>query len=78
MKNLLVGLDEMCLAKPPIEPEQMLQDVLAAYDRRDANAGRVSALAAARKDAVDAEQLLAQFCEQAKSRHRDDYERRRK
>jgi DNA primase len=78
MKNLLVGLDEMCAAKPPIEPEQMLQDVLAAYGRRDANAGRLTNLAAARTDAGNAEQLLAQFCEQSKSKHRDHYERRKK
>jgi hypothetical protein len=77
VKSLLVGLDESCAAKPPIEAEQMLQDVLAAYGRRDANAGRLTDLAAARKDAGNAEQLLAQFCEQSKSKHLDEYKRRK-
>ncbi len=35
-------------------------------------------LAAARQSDASAEQLLAQFCEQAKSKHLNDYERRKK
>ena len=35
-------------------------------------------LAAARQDDDDAEQLLAQFCEQSKSKHLSEYERRKK
>jgi hypothetical protein len=35
-------------------------------------------LVAARKDTTDAEQLLARFCDQSKSKHLTDYERRKK
>jgi hypothetical protein len=78
VKNLLVGIDEQSSAKPPTEPERLLQDVLNAYERRQAELNRRATLAAARQDSNDAEQLLAQFCEQSKSKHRTDYERRKK
>jgi hypothetical protein len=78
VKNLLVGIDEENAAKPPTEPERLLQDVLSGYERRQTELNRRAVLAAARQDSTSAEQLLAQFCEQAKSKHQSDYERRKK
>jgi hypothetical protein len=78
VKNLLVGIDEQSSEKPPTEPERLLQDVLSTYERRQADLSRRSVLAAARQEPNHAEQLLAQFCEQSKSKHRSDYERRKK
>ena len=78
VKNLLVGIVEESAVKPPTEPERLLQDVLSAYERRQTELHRRAALAAARQDSTSADQLLAQFCEQAKSKHFSDYERRKK
>jgi DNA primase len=78
LKSLLVGIDEESSAKPPTEPARLLQDVLTACERRQRELRHRAALAAARQDANNAEQLLAQFCEQSKSKHRSDYQRRKK
>jgi DNA primase len=78
IKSLLVGIDEESAAKPATEPERLLQDVLAGYARRKIDLNRRAVLAAARQDSSSAELLLAQFCEQTKSKHLSDYERRRK
>jgi DNA primase len=78
VKSLLVGIDEQSSEKPPTEPERLLQDVLATYERRQGELSRRAVLAAARQDSNNAEQLLAQFCEQSKTKHRSDYERRKK
>jgi DNA primase len=78
MQSLLVGIDEAAAEKPTTEPERLLQDVLAGYARRQLDLNRRAVLAAARKDANSAEDLLAQFCEQTKSKHLSDYERRKK
>jgi hypothetical protein len=78
MKSLLVSIDEERADKPATEPERLLQDVLAGYARRQMDINRRAVLAAARRDTNSAEQLLAQFCEQTKSKHLSDYERRKK
>jgi DNA primase len=77
-KSLLVQLDESCAAKASVDRERWLADVLETYGRRREEAGHRARLAAARQDASEAEQLLAQFCEQTKSKHLSDYERRKK
>jgi DNA primase len=78
IKSLLVGLDLECVSKAPVETEQMLRDLLAAYARRETELQRRSALAAAQRNSEEADHLLAQFCEQSKSKHLSDYERRKK
>jgi DNA primase len=79
MKSFLVGIDSELSNKPVMEPEQMLQEVLGAYERQADAIDRRAALVAARKNSTtDAEQLLAQFCKDSTPKHRLDYERRKK
>jgi DNA primase len=78
MKSLLVQLDEACATKASADRERWLADLLETYRRRGEEAQHRERLAAARGDASEAEQLLAQFCEQSKSKHLSDYERRKK
>jgi hypothetical protein len=78
MKNLLVQLDESCVSKASADRERWLADLVAAQRRRGEKTQDRARLAAAREDAGEAEQLLAQFCEQTKSKHLNDYERRKK
>jgi hypothetical protein len=78
MKNLLVQLDESAQTKASADREQWLQDVLDAHRRRAEEIAHRKLLAAARQDSDNAEQMLAQFCEQRKSKHLSEYERRKK
>ncbi|HEY3394762.1 MAG TPA: CHC2 zinc finger domain-containing protein [Lacipirellulaceae bacterium] len=78
LKNLLVSLDESCASKQSADRERWLADLLETFRRRQDESERRLALAAARENSSDAEQLLARFCEQSKSKHLDDYERRKK
>jgi DNA primase len=78
LKSLLVGLDEACANKASADRERWLADLLHTHRRRSDQAEHRRVLAAAREDASGAEQLLAQFCEQSKSKHRSEYERRKK
>jgi hypothetical protein len=55
-----------------------LADLLETCRRRTEEAKQRDQLAAARENANQAEQLLAQFCDQSKSKHLSDYERRKK
>ena len=79
MKNLLVQLDESCCdqsARPTANA-----GLPTCWKRTAAAAKKQSAaptLAAARQSDDNAEQLLAQFCEQANHKHLSDYERRKK
>ena len=78
MKSMLVCLDEQCATRPSMAPEQMLRDVLSAYERREADVDRRASLAAAQQNDTDAEQLLVQFYEHSRAKHLSDYERRKK
>jgi DNA primase len=78
LKNLLVSLDESCATKESVDRERWLADLLETYRRREEENERRMALAAARENSSDAEQLLSRFCEQSKSKHLSDYERRKK
>jgi DNA primase len=78
LKNLLVSLDESCAIKESADRERWLADLLETFRRRQDESQRRRALAAARENSGDAEQLLARFCEQSKSKHLSDYERRKK
>jgi hypothetical protein len=78
MKNLLVQLDESCQTKTAADRERWLADVIESYRRRSEETADRKRLAAARQDGDNAEQLLAQFCEQSKSKHLSEYERRKK
>jgi replicative DNA helicase len=78
LKNLLVSLDESCAIKESADRERWLADLLETFRRRQDESQRRLALAAARENSSDAEQLLARFCEQSKSKHLGDYERRKK
>jgi hypothetical protein len=78
LKNLLVSLDESCAIKESADAERWLADLLETYRKRQDESQRRLALAAARENSSDAEQLLARFCEQSKSKHLSDYERRKK
>lgn len=78
IKNLLVQLDESAATKAKADRERWFADLLDSHRRRGESAGHRATLAAARQSDGDAEQLLAQFCEQSKSKHLSDYERRKK
>jgi hypothetical protein len=78
LKNLLVSLDESCATKESADRERWLADLLETFRRRQDETERRLALATARENSSDAEQLLARFCEQSKSKHLSDYERRKK
>jgi hypothetical protein len=78
MKNLLVQLDESSATKTSADRERWLADLLDTSRRRREETERRTRLAAARQDGDEAEQLLAQFCEQSKSKHLSEYERRKK
>jgi hypothetical protein len=78
IKNLLVQLDESAGTKANADRERWLADLLETHRRRDDETSRRATLAAARQSTGDAEQLLAQFCEQSKTKHRSEYERRKK
>ena len=78
MKSLLVQLDESCALKTKADRERWLADLLATHRRRDEEQERRTYLAAARQSADNAEQLLAEFCQQAKQKHLNEFERRNK
>jgi DNA primase len=78
LKSLLVGLDESCASKASTHRERWLADLLQTDRRRRDEDEHRRALATARNCSADAEQLLAQFCEQSKSKHLNEYERRKK
>ena len=78
MKSLLVQLDESCALKATADRERWLADLLETHRRRDEEKDRRTYLAAARQSSDNAEQLLAEFCEQAKQKHLNDFERRKK
>jgi DNA primase len=78
MKSLLVQLDESCATKSSADRERWLADLLETHRRRAEEALHRSRLAAARQDSSEADQLLASFCEQSKSKHLSEYERRKK
>ncbi len=78
IKSLLVALDESCQTKAKADRERWLSDLLEVYRRRDVETAQRRLLAAARENVDDAEQLLAQFCEQTKGKHLTEYERRKK
>jgi len=78
MKSLLVELDESCQTKSAADRERWLADLLESHRRRLEELDHRKRLAAARQDFGNAEQLLAQFCEQSKPKHLSDYERRKK
>lgn len=78
MKNLLVVLDESAATKANADRDRWLADLFETYRRRADETQRRAVLAAARQSDASAEQLLAQFCEQTKSKHLSEYERRKK
>jgi DNA primase len=78
MKNLLVQLDESCQTKASADRERWLADLLESNRRRSEETAERKRLAVARQEGGNAEQLLAQFCEQAKAKHLSEYERRKK
>jgi DNA primase len=78
IKSLLVQLDESAATKAKADRERWLADLLETHRRRIDESSRRATLAAARQSDGDAEQLLAQFCERSKSKHRLEYERRTK
>ena len=78
MKSLLVQLDESCALKSGADRERWLTDLVETYRRRGEEKERRSYLAAARQGGDNAEQLLAEFCNLAKQKHLNDFERRKK
>ncbi|MCC7476461.1 MAG: DNA primase [Pirellulales bacterium] len=78
IKNILVEFDESASAKTAADRERWLADLLESHRRRDEEVARRTSLAAARQDQTNAEQLLAQFCQQSSNQHRAEYERRKK
>ena len=78
IKSLLVQLDESCASKGLADRERWLADLLETHRRLDEEKDRRTYLAAARQNSDNAEQLLAEFCEQAKQKHLNDFERRKK
>jgi DNA primase len=78
MKSLLVQLDESAATKSSADRERWLGDLIDTYRRQQDDAQRRARLVAARTDTTSAEQLLAQFCDETKEKHRTEYERRKK
>ena len=79
MKNLLVSSTNRAATKAHRPTASAgCADLLETHRRRGEDNDRRADLAAARQSDDDAEQLLAQFCEQSKSKHLNDYERRKK
>ena len=78
IKSLLVQLDESCALKAKGDRERWLADLLETHRRRDEEKDRRTYLAAARQSSDNAEQLLAEFCQQAKQKHLNEFERRNK
>jgi DNA primase len=78
MKNLLVQLDESSATKTTADRERWLADLMETDRRRREETEHRARLAAARQDGDEAEQLLAKFCEQSKTKHLNEYERRKK
>jgi DNA primase len=78
LKSLLVSLDESSAKKASADRERWLADLLLTHRRRSEKIEHRRVLATAREDASEAEQLLASFCEQTKSKHLSEYERRKK
>jgi DNA primase len=78
LKSLLVQLDESSACKATADRERWLADLVDTHRRRRDESDRRRALAAAQQNTGDAEQLLAQFLEQSKTKHRAEYERRKK
>jgi hypothetical protein len=78
LKSLLVQLDESAATKASADRQRWLADLVDTHHRRHDEAHRRRTLAAAQQNSGDAEQLLAQFLEQSKSKHRTEYERRKK
>jgi hypothetical protein len=77
-KCLLVELDESCATKSTADRERWLLDLVDARHRRHEDVSRRRMLAAAQQNTGEAEQLLAQFVEKSKTKHRAEYERRKK
>jgi DNA primase len=77
-KSLLVELDESSATKQTADRERWWQDLVRSQHRGREEAARRATLAAAQQSTGDAEQLLADFCQQSKSKHLDEYERRKK
>jgi DNA primase len=50
IKNVLVGLDEACADRTPIEPERLLQDCLADYQKRQGRSEQRQTLVSGRSD----------------------------
>jgi DNA primase len=78
MKNLLVQLDESAATKTNADRERWFADLVETARRRGDESSRRATLFAARQSDASAEQLLAQFYEQSRSKHLSDYERRKK
>ncbi len=78
VKGLLVQLDESAARKATADRERWLADLIDTHHRRRDEGDRRRSLAAAQQNTGDAEQLLAQFLEQSKTKHRTEYERRKK
>ena len=64
--------------KAKADRDRWLADLVDTHHRRHDAVARRRTLAAAQQNTGDAEQLLAQFLEQAKTKHRTEYERRKK
>jgi DNA primase len=79
-KNLLVSIDEFCHDEQlqQVDHERWLQDLLSAADRQLDERHRRHVLEAAKSNQVDAESLLARFCEESRSKQLGQYERRKK
>lgn len=79
VKNLLVDLDESCAAKASADRERWWRDLLAAVHRRREQYERRVALATAKQNPAEAEQMLGQLHQQqSRTRQLSDYERRKK
>ncbi len=79
MKNLLTQLDTECTEKGlTADRERWLRDLVETQSRRRQGADRRLELARAQQNTSEAEQLLARFCEQSRTKHLNEYERRKK
>ena len=77
-KNLLVGIDDLSSAKPPIEAERLLHDCLADYERRRLRAEQRQALATGRSDDEFAIEAMNRLRQERSAQERKLLEQKRK
>ena len=78
VKNMIVDIGESCDKKQASDRERWCQEVLASFQTNRADRDHRRALATAQYNPKEAERILTEFYEQARSKNLNEYERRKK